>query len=159
MADILKRLRDVAVGLNRLNLDHYSAELADVASELKRQRAENVGGNEGRWQPIETAPRSRDERIDLCLMDRHNGRQWREPDCHWANDEWGWQSHTGRSVCGKRYYDWDDGGEECFDPICEDEESTVATHWMRPPALPECGTQCGVLSAAADNLDASQALT
>ncbi len=85
------------------------------------------------WRTMDLAPRSRDVRIDLVLFDRARGTLWREPDCCWAGP-WGWQNASGRSVCGRRYYD--DEGETCYDPLREDMTSIVALWWMPIPALP-----------------------
>lgn len=77
------------------------------------------------------APKDRNIKIDLWLMSRRTGRQLgRRTDCYWGN---GWQ-RDGKFICGRWYVD--DGGHDCLDPLCEDEESVVATHWRPLPEPP-----------------------
>lgn len=102
---------------------------------LPRELLKLAGHSDSSWQPIETAPKSRDEKIDLWLVDRKTENEWREPDCWWSN---GWtalrNSLTGIWICGRHCLDEHD--KPSYDQHCVDDQSIVATHWRRVPAGP-----------------------
>lgn len=99
-------------------------------SEVRAAVTAYLKADDSGWcSDMNAAPRDRDTKIDLWLMSRLTGRQWRMTDCYWGR---GWQRDE-NFICGKWYYE---NGAICFDPLCEDEESTVATHWSPLPEPP-----------------------
>ena len=91
------------------------------------------------WQPIETAPKSRDVLIDLWIVapkSPWNIRAYsaRKTDCYWGGGEFAWLDRSGKAVTGRRYYDYE--GDDCFAPLDTGTGAIVATHWMYPPAPP-----------------------